>query len=323
MIQATVGTYLNRGDRPTKNGFGEGLLDAGLANENVIALGADITGSVGMDLFTGKFPDRFYSLGIAEQNCVGVAAGMALSGKIPVFATYGVFSALRTTDFIRISVCYNELHVVIGGAHAGISVGPDGATHQALEDIAVMRVMPNMTILSPCDATQTRLATKAAIQEIDGPVYLRFGRAPVPDFTGPDDGFLPGKAQMMTEGDDIAIIATGHLVWEALQAYKQLADKGINARIVNMHTIKPLDIDCVIRAAEETGLIVTAEEHQVTGGLGSAIAECLSQNYPVPIEFVGMPDSFGESGHPGELMVKYGMSAQKIVESAERLLARK
>jgi len=315
--------FINRGDRATKSGFGDGLLEAGFKDPNVLALGADITGSVGMDLFAKQFPERFFSLGIAEQNCVGVAAGMALSGKIPVFATYGVFSALRTTDFIRISVCYNELHVVIGGAHAGISVGPDGATHQALEDIAIMRVLPNMTVLSPCDATQTRLATMAAIQDIDGPVYLRFGRAPVPDFTDTTQEFTIGKAQVMARGKDLSIIASGHLVWEALLAQQELQSIGISATVINMHTIKPLDEETVIKLAKETGAIVCAEEHQVSGGLGSAVAECLVKNHPVPMEFVGMPDSFGESGQPGELMERYGMSAEQIVLKAKNVISKK
>jgi transketolase len=315
--------FRNRGDKPTKSGFGEGLLEAGLGNDNVMALGADITGSVGVDLFASQFPRRFFSLGVAEQNCIGVAAGLALSGKIPVFATYGVFAAMRATDFIRISVCYNELHVVIGGAHAGISVGPDGATHQALEDIATMRVLPKMTILSPCDATQTKRATVAAINKLTGPVYLRFGRAPVPDFTEPGDDFIPGKGQLLLPGNDLSIIATGHLVWEAIKAHEMLREKGIHARVINMHTIKPLDEQIIIRAAKETGRIVSAEEHQVNGGLGSAIAECLVRNHPVPMEFIGMPDSFGESGEPMELLDKYGMSAKHIVRSAEKLLSKK
>ena len=310
----------NKGNRPTKNGFGEGLAEAGRRNKNLIALGADITGSVGMDHFASRFPERFFSLGIAEQNCIGIAAGMALSGKIPVFATYGVFSALRTTDFIRISVCYNDLHVIIGGAHAGISVGPDGATHQALEDIAIMRVLPHMTVISPCDATQTRLALLAAVEQVNGPVYLRFGRAPVPDFTDAKLAFEVGKAQILKDGNDISVIATGHLVWEALEAAKMLANKGIHARIINMHTIKPIDEDAIHRAARETGAIITAEEHQVTGGLGSAVAEVIVKKHPVPTQMIGMPDRFGESGQPEELMDKYGMRARNIVEAAEKLL---
>lgn len=313
--------FTSRNNIPTKSGFGEGVLQAGKDNENVLVLGADITGSVGLDLFKNAYPERFYSMGIAEQNCVGVASGMALSGKVPVFATYGVFSALRTTDFIRISVCYNNLHVIIGGAHSGISVGPDGATHQALEDIAIMRVLPNMTILSPCDATQTRIATYKAINEIEGPVYVRFGRAPVPNFTSKDQEFIPGKAQTLKEGNDISIIATGHLVWEALQAANILEDKGIKARVINMHTIKPLDEETIIKASKETGKIITAEEHQVIGGLGSAVAECVSKHNPVPMEFVGVYDSFGESGEPSELMKKYGLDADTIIHRAEKLMA--
>lgn len=313
--------FNNKGNRPTKNGFGEGLAEAGRRNKNLIALGADITGSVGMDHFASRFPERFFSLGIAEQNCIGIAAGMALSGKIPVFATYGVFSALRTTDFIRISVCYNDLHVIIGGAHAGISVGPDGATHQALEDIAIMRVLPHMTVISPCDATQTRLALLAAVEQVNGPVYLRFGRAPVPDFTDEKLAFEVGKAQTLKNGNDISVIATGHLVWEALEAAKMLANKGIHARIINMHTIKPIDEDAILRAARETGAIITAEEHQVTGGLGSAVAEVIVKKHPVPMQMIGMPDRFGESGQPEELMDKYRMRAKNIVETAEKLMS--
>ena len=312
--------FNSKGNTPTKNGFGEGVLQAGRDNDDVIVLGADITASVGLDLFKNAFPERFYSMGIAEQNCIGVASGMALTGKAPVFATYGVFSALRTTDFIRISVCYNNLHVVIGGAHAGISVGPDGATHQALEDIAVMRVLPNMTILSPCDATQTKIATIKAINELNAPVYIRFGRAPVPDFTDADQEFIPGKAQLLHEGDDLTIIATGHLVWEALQATYNLSEKGIGVRLINMHTIKPLDEEIIIKAARETGKIITAEEHQIIGGLGSAVAECLAKNHPAPIEFVGVNDSFGESGKPGELMHKYKLDAEEIIDRAYKLL---
>ena len=312
-------THINKGNRPTKNGFGEGLAEAGKRHQEVIALGADITGSVGMDHFASRFPERFFSMGIAEQNCVGVAAGLALSGKIPVFATYGVFSALRATDFIRISICYNDLHVVIGGAHAGISVGPDGATHQALEDIAVMRALPNMTVLSPCDATQTKLAALASIEKANGPVYLRFGRAPVPDFTDDDLEYEIGKAQTLTDGNDLTIIATGHMVWEALEAAIMLKKKGISARVINMHTIKPIDKEAIIKAAEETTAIITAEEHQVIGGLGSAVAEVVVKDYPVPMQMIGMPDCFGESGEPGELMDKYGLRAKNIFEAAIRL----
>lgn len=317
------GEFINKGNRATSAGFGEGLLEAGRLNTKVVALGADITASVKVDAFAAKFPERFFSLGIAEQNCVSVAAGLALEGKIPVFSTYSVFSALRTTDQIRISVCYNNLHVIIGGAHAGISVGPDGATHQALEDIAVMRVLPNMTVLSPCDATQTKLAIAAAINDCKGPVFLRYGREAMPDFTFADQDFRIGKAQLMCEGSDLSIIATGHLVWEALQAAAILESEGITSRVINIHTIKPIDTEVIVRSAFETGAFVTAEEHQVAGGMGSAVAEIAAKHCPVPIEFVGIRDSFGESGTPAELMHKYGLMAEDIIHSARKVLKRK
>ena len=313
---------INKGNKPTKTGFGEGLLEAGLRNPAVVCIGADITTSVGCNLFAEAFPLRFISLGIAEQNCIGVAAGLALEGKIPVFSTYGVFAALRTTDQIRVSLCYNNLHVVIGGAHAGVSVGPDGATHQALEDLGMMRILPNMTVLSPCDATQTRVATIAAIEQVKGPVYLRFGREAMPDFTSGTMTFEIGKSQLLVAGDDLTIIATGHMVWEALQAAEILETKGLKARVLNMHTIKPIDKEAIIRAASETGAIVTAEEHQVIGGLASAVSEVVVQNCPVRMAFVGMQDSFGESGDPGELMEKFGMTAEAIASAALRLVSR-
>ncbi len=251
--------FTNKGDKATKLGFGEGLLAAGKQNPKVVAIGADISVSVGVNLFVEVFPERFISLGIAEQNCTGVAAGLALAGKIPVFSTYGVFSTLRNADQIRVSLCYNNLHVIIGGAHSGVSVGPDGATHQALEDIAVMRVMPNMTILSPCDATQTRLMTMAAIEQVKGPVYIRFGREPMPDFTNENETIEIGKAQIFREGSDLSIISTGHMTWEALQAADMLDRLGIQSRVINMHTIKPIDKETIISAAKDTGLILTIE----------------------------------------------------------------
>lgn len=312
--------FINRGNKPTKAGFGEGLLEAGKRNSSVIAIGADITTSVGINLFAEAFPDRFVSLGIAEQNCIGVATGLALEGKIPVFSTYGVFAALRAADQIRVSVCYNNVHVIIGGAHAGVSVGPDGATHQALEDIAVMRVMPNMTVLSPCDATQTKLAILAAIECCNGPVYLRFGREAMPDFTDASGEFSIGKAQLLWPGNDLTIMATGHLVWEALQAAQYLAGEGISVRVLNIHTLKPIDIETIVKAARETGAVVTAEEHQVTGGLGSAVAEVLAQHFPVPMAFIGMKDKFGESGQPLQLMEKFGMTSDNIVYECHRML---
>jgi transketolase len=315
--------FTNKGNKPTSSGFGEGLLLAGENNKNVVAIGADITASVKVNAFAEKFPVRFFSLGIAEQNCVGVAAGLALAGKIPVFSTYAVFSALRTTDQIRISVCYNNLHVIIGGAHAGISVGPDGATHQALEDIAIMRVLPIMTVLSPCDATQTKIATFKAISELKGPVYIRYGRETVPDFTDEEQKFEFGKGQVMRDGNDLTIFSTGHMTWEALLAAEELNKKGIRARVVNIHTIKPLDEELIIKCAKETGALVTAEEHQIYGGFGSAVAEVLAKNFPVPVEFIGMNDSFGESGKPSELMEKYNMTSTDITNAVMKVLKRK
>ncbi len=311
------------GMKPTRAGFGEGVAEAAGINPRVVALGADITASVGLDLFAKRFPERFYSLGIAEQNCVGVAAGMALSGKIPVFSTYAVFAAFRAADQLRVSVCYNQLHVVIGGAHAGISVGPDGATHQALEDLAVMRTLPGMTVLSPCDATQARLAAIAAVLEVDGPVYIRFGRESVPDFTNPQMEFIPGKAQLMLKGTEITLAATGHMVWEALQAAMQLHAEGIPARVVNFHTLKPLDDAAIALAARETGCILTVEEHQVNAGLGGAICEKVASLHPVPVHRIGMDDTFGESGQPGELMEKYGLNARNIYQKAMELVDNK
>lgn len=313
----------NRGNISTKIGFGKGLKAAGERNENLVVLGSDITNSVGVNIFSEEFPGRFYSLGIAEQNAVGIAAGMAMSGLIPVFSTYAVFASMRTLDQIRISLCYNNLHVIIGGAHAGISVGPDGATHQALEDIASLRALPNITIISPCDATQTKIATQKAVEEISGPVYIRFGREAIPDFTLENQNFEIGKAQTLIDGNDVALIATGSLVWESLRAADLLKKQGISARVINIHTIKPLDIDVILKAAKECGCIVTAEEHQITGGLGSAIAEVVVKEFPVPMEMVGMPDCFGESGEAEELMQKYNMSSKAIIEAVYKLLERK
>lgn len=313
--------YINKGNKATKLGFGEGVLAAAQKDERVVGLGADITASVGMNLFRDAFPDRFFSMGIAEQDAVAVASGLALSGKIPVFSTYGVFAAHRANDQLRISACYNHAHVVIGGAHAGVSVGPDGATHQALEDIAAMRVLPNMTVISPCDATQAKIATEKAILELDGPVYIRFGREPMPDYTAEDQDFQIGKAQLMREGDDITIVATGHEVWEALEAAHMLAHMGISARVINMHTIKPLDGDILNKAAEETRLIFTVEEHQVAGGLGGAVSEFLSENHPIRVIRIGMDDCFGESGQAQALMHKFGLDAAGIVNRVLEVVA--
>lgn len=304
--------FTNKGSKPTKSGFGEGVFEAAHLNKNVIGIGVDITSSVGMDLFAEAFPERFISLGIAEQNAVGVSAGLALSGKTPVFSTYAVFSAMRTTDFIRVSVCYNNLHVIIGGAHAGISVGPDGATHQALEDIAIMRVLPNMTVLSPADATQAKILTMKAIEELDTPVYIRFGRESVPDFTSLDQQLEIGKGQLMRKGIDVCIIATGHMVWESLKGAEILKEEGVFAEVINIHTIKPIDKELIINAAKKTNKVITVEEHQVNGGLGGAVAEVLSQYCPTKMKIIGFPDRFGESGQAGELMEKYGLTSRNI-----------
>ncbi|MFH0895634.1 MAG: transketolase family protein [Bacteroidota bacterium] len=316
-------TFISRGNISTRQGFGEAVLEAALSNDSVVGIGADITASVGMNFFAEKFPERFFSLGIAEQNCVGVAAGLALAGKIPVFSTYAAFAAMRTADQIRVSVCYNHLHVIIGGAHAGISVGPDGATHQALEDIAVMRVLPNMTVLSPCDATQAKLLTIAAINELKSPVYIRFGREAVPDFTDADLKTEIGKGQLLKDGKDLTIIATGHMTWEALQAAEELKKQNIDARVINIHTIKPIDEEIILKAARETGAIVTSEEHQLMAGFGSAVCEVVAQHCPAPIEMVGVADTFGESGKPDELMKKYGLTSAHIVAAGVRAIKRK
>ena len=313
--------YQNKGNKPTKTGFGEGVLAAAQKDKRVVGLGADITNSVGMNLFAEAFPDRFFSMGIAEQDATATAAGLALGGKIPVFSTYGVFAAHRANDQIRVSVCYNNVHAVIGGAHAGVSVGPDGATHQALEDIAAMRVLPNMTVISPCDATQAKIATEKAILECKGPVYIRFGREAVPDFTDENQEFEIGKAQLMREGTDITLVATGHEVWEALQAAHMLEHMNISARVINMHTIKPLDGDILNKAADDTRMIFTIEEHQIAGGLGSAVAEYLTEYHPIRVCRIGINDRFGESGQASALMHKFGLDAAGIVNRVLEMVA--
>lgn len=303
------------GSKPTRHGFGEGLVTLGERHDNVVVLGGDITGSVMTSLFKDKFPDRFFSIGIAEQNATTIAAGLALSGKIPFFASYGAFCALRNADQLRISVCYNEANVKIGGGHAGISVGPDGATHQVLEEVAFLRTLPHMTMIVPCDYLEAKKATIAMGEKV-GPAYIRFGRSPVPLFTTEDTPFEIGKAQVFREGNDIALIANGALVWESMIAAAELAKKGIQARVINCPSIKPFDVETVVNAARECGAIVTAEEHQVHGGLGGAVAEVTAKNAPVPVEFVGVRDSFGGSGEPEELMVKFGLTWKEIYASA-------
>lgn len=315
--------FVCRENIPSRSGFSKGLIEAGKRFPNVVAFGSDITISVGMDLFSQEFPDRFFSLGIAEQNAATIACGMALTGKIPFISSYATFIALRATDQIRVSICYNNLPVKIGGAHAGISVGPDGATHQALEDIAIMRSLPNMTVLSPCDATQAQKAVIAAIEQVSGPVYIRYGREAMPDFTTTDMDFNVGKAQVLRQGIHCAIIATGNMVWEALLAADKLDEENISCAVINLHTIKPIDKDVLIQFATNCRAVVTAEEHQIHGGMGSAVCEVLAQFAPVPVEMVGMPDCFGESGKPHELMKKYGLTSTQIIESVKKVLLRK
>ena len=308
--------------RPSRDGYGLGLVAAGKADPNVVAIGADITASTRVDWFRDQFPERFYNMGIAEQNQMNVAAGMSLMGKVPFVTNYGVFLAGRSWDQIRTTICYNNLNVKLGGAHGGISVGPDGATHQALEEIAIMRCLPHMTVIVPADWREVQKATEAAARQY-GPIYIRFGREAVPVVTQEDTPFEIGKAYCCREGTDVAIIACGAMVYASLVAAERLARKGIEAMVINLHTIKPIDRETVIEAAQICGAVVTAEEHQVMGGMGSAVAEVLSEACPVPIQMVGIMDSFGESGEPGELMQKYGLTPEHVVTAAEAVLASK
>ncbi|MDB5036005.1 MAG: tkt [Chlorobi bacterium] len=310
------------GSKATRFGFGEGLVELGEADERIVVLGGDITGSVLTNYFRDRFPDRFFSMGIAEQNATTVAAGLALSGKVPFFASYGAFCALRNADQLRISVCYNEANVKIGGGHSGISVGPDGATHQILEDMAFLRALPNMTLVVPCDYLEAKKAT-IAIGRMHGPAYIRFGREAVPSFTREDTPFTIGKAETFRDGNDVAIIATGWMVWESLVAAEELAKEGIQARVINLHTIKPIDTETIAKAAAECGAIVTAEEHQIMGGMGSAVAQVVVKNTPVPMEFVGVADTFGGSGSPGELMEAFGLTAKDVYNSVKKVLKRR
>lgn len=307
---------------PMRDGYGKALLELIEKNPNVIALDADVAKSTRTVWVRDKHPENFLDVGISEQDMVGTAAGLALGGMLPFAATYGVFLAGRAWDQIRTTVCYNNLNVKLAGAHAGISVGPDGATHQALEDVAIMRVLPHMTVVVPCDAEETRKAT-LAIAAKEGPCYIRFGREGVPVVTDASTPFELGKARTCREGKDVAIIANGAMVYEAMEAAKELAKEGIEALVINLHTVKPLDVDAVCAAAEKTGCIVTAEEHQVHGGMGSAVAEVLGAHCPVPIEMVAVKDSFGESGQPQELMDAYGLNAAQVIAAVKNVIARK
>lgn len=290
-------------EKDTRSGFGEGLLEAGKENPNVVALCADLSPSVRMDLFQKEFPERFIEVGIAESNMVSIASGMALSGKIPFVGSFAAFSTGRTYDQIRQSVAYSDTNVKIAGSHAGITLGEDGATHQILEDIGLMRMMPNMVVINPCDFTQAKQATIASAR-YNGPVYIRYGRPKVPVFLTEDTPFEIGKALMLNEGKDVSIFATGHLVWQAILAAQELEKEGISAEIINIHTIKPLDNEVILASVKKTGCVVACEEHLYNGGLGDSIAQLLARNYPSPMEYVGIDDQFGESGKPMQLMDK-------------------
>lgn len=308
---------------PTRQGYGEGLVIAGEADERVVVLCADLTESTKSDLFKKKFPERFVEVGVAEQNLATLAAGMANYGKIPFISSYAAFSPGRNWEQIRTTIALNELPVKIAGAHAGLTVGPDGATHQALEDLATMRVMPKVTVVYPCDAIEARKATVAAAKT-DGPVYLRLAREKTPVITENDSPFTIGKAVVLADyGQDAVIIACGPLVYQSLVAAKELNDQGVKVTVVNCHTIKPLDKATILRVARDCGVVVTVEEHQVHGGLGGAVAEVLAQNFPVPMEFVGMPDSFGESGQPEELLAKYNLDAESVKTAVSKVIKRR
>ncbi len=307
---------------PTRNGFGEGLVLAAEENEAVVGLCADLTESTRMQAFAEKFPQRFIEVGVAEQNLVTVAAGMALGGKIPFTSSYATFSPGRNWEQIRTTICYNDVPVKIIGSHAGVSVGPDGATHQALEDIAIMRALPNMVVISPVDSIEAKKATQA-IARLPKPCYLRLSREKVSLITTEQTAFEIGKMQVFYEGNDVTVIATGQMVYRALIAAKELELHKISVRVINCHTIKPLDKQTILKAAEETRAIVTVEEHQITGGLGGAVAEVLSQNYPVPLKIIGIEDRFGESGEPNELLVKFGLTKEVIIKAVTQVLRMK
>jgi len=320
MIETTEIEVLGKKD--TRSGFGEGLLEIGKKNKDVVALCADLTGSLKMNAFENEFPERFFQVGIAEANMMSMAAGMTIGGKIPYTGTFANFSTGRVYDQIRQSIAYSQKNVKICASHAGLTLGEDGATHQILEDIGMMKMLPNMTVIVPADFNQTKQATMAIADHI-GPVYLRFGRPSVPIFVKPDADFQIGKADIIMEGTDVTIIACGHLVWKSIEAARELAEKGISAEVINMHTIKPLDTEAVLRSVAKTKCVVTAEEHMINGGLGDSIAQVLSQNNPSPQEYVGVNDTFGESGTPAELMTKYGIDTRNVVEAALKVIERK
>lgn len=314
--------YIDSGKKDTRSGFGAGLTELGKTNPNVVALCADLIGSLKMDDFKKNHPERFFQVGIAEANMMGIAAGLTIGGKIPFTGTFANFSTGRVYDQIRQSIAYSDKNVKICASHAGVTLGEDGATHQILEDIGLMKMLPGMVVINPCDFNQTKAAT-LAIADYHGPVYLRFGRPKVANFTPENQTFEIGKAIMLNEGTDVTIVATGHLVWEALQAAEQLEKQGVSAEVINIHTIKPLDEEAILKSVAKTGCIVTAEEHNYYGGLGESVAHTLVQNNPVPQEFVATQDTFGESGTPDQLMAKYGLNAEAIVKAAQKVGKRK
>ena len=310
------------GNKDTRSGFGEGLAELGQTHPNVVALCADLTGSLKMDAFQKANPERFFQTGIAEANMIGMAAGMTIGGKIPFTGTFANFSTGRVYDHIRQSVAYSKKNVKICASHAGLTLGEDGATHQVLEDIGMMRMLPNMTVIVPADFNQTKQAT-IAIADHEGPVYLRFGRPVMPIFVKPDAKFVIGKADVLTEGTDVTIIACGHMVWKSIEALKALHEIGISAELINMHTIKPLDEAAILKSVAKTGCVVTAEEHMMNGGLGEAVSQVLARKAPVPQEYVAVNDTFGESGTPMELMTKYHIDTPDIVEAVKKAISRK
>ena len=314
--------FVNQGNNDTRSGFGAGLLELGRTNKEVVALCADLTGSLKMNEFKKEFPDRFFQVGIAEANMMGIAAGMTIGGKIPFTGTFANFSTGRVYDQIRQSIAYSGKNVKICASHAGVTLGEDGATHQILEDIGLMKMLPGMTVINPCDYNQTKAAT-IAICNYNGPVYLRFGRPKVPNFTDINQNFEIGKGIKLIDGNDVTIVATGHLVSEAIEACEQLENEGISAELINIHTIKPLDEEIILNSVSKTKCIVSAEEHNIIGGLGESISGLLVKNNLVPMEFVGVEDSFGESGTPYELMKKYGLSAENIHKKCKKAISRK
>jgi transketolase len=308
--------------KDTRSGFGAGLIELGQINENVVALCADLTGSLKMGDFAQNHPDRFFQVGVAEANMIGMAAGLTIGGKIPFTGTFANFSTCRVYDQIRQVVAYSNKNVKICASHAGLTLGEDGATHQTLEDIGLMKMLPGMVVINPCDYNQTKAAT-IAIADYVGPVYLRFGRPKVPNFTPENQDFKIGEALHLEEGTDVSIFATGHLVWQALEAQVELKKQGISAEVINIHTIKPLDKAAILASVQKTKCVVTAEEHQMNGGLGDSIAQLLSRELPTPLEMVAMNDSFGESGPPMKLMEKYGLTSKEIIASAKKVISRK